>query len=347
MGGNDMSFKFTRRSVSMAAALGLALGAATSLAPARAQEKPIEMILTDELATSHWSTKIIDDYAKSIHERSGGRISPKVFHAGTLYKDQDAVAALGSGAVHMVWPVAVRLESIAPQTGVISLPFAVTDEMMLKPGAPEALGKFLSSYVEPKGIRVMGLARTADLFFLFRNDFIKSIGDMKGRKIRVTGGRVLQQLMREFGASPISMSAAEMAPAMVQGAIDGILTSSGGWEIVGLSAAPKATAVPGLSLVTYAVLVDDKWLKELPADLRNIVEDTTMELIRSNWPIAMKRDKETLEQMIKAGGEYREVSAEARETFRSAAMKANGEWTKRNAEVWAKFQETMKPFKDQ
>jgi len=333
--------------MSMAAALGLALSATASLAPVQAQEKPIEMILTDELATSHWSTRIIDDYAKLIQDRTGGRITPKVFHAGTLYKDQDAVAALGSGAVHMVWPVAVRLESIAPQTGVISLPFAVTDEMMLKPGAPEALGKFLSGYVEPKGIRVMGLARTADLFFLFRNDFVKGIADMKGKKIRVTGGRVLQQLMREFGASPISMSAAEMAPAMVQGAIDGILTSSGGWEIVGLSAAPKATAVPGLSLVTYAVLVDDKWLKALPADLRKIVEDTTMELIRSNWPVAMERDKETLEKMIKAGGEYREVAAEAREAFRSAAMKANGEWTKRNAEVWEKFQETMKPFKSQ
>lgn len=342
-----MSLKFMRFSLSIAAALGLALGGATSLAPVQAQENPIEMILTDELATSHWSTGIIDGYAKSIYERSGGRISPKVFHAGALYKDQDAVAALGSGTVHMVWPVAVRLESIAPQTGAISLPFAVTDETMLKPGAPEALGKFLSGYVEPKGIRVMGLARSADLFFLFRNDFVKSVADMKGKKIRVTGGRVLQQLMREFGASPISMSATEMAPAMVQGAIDGILTSSGGWEIVGLSVAPKATAVPGLSLVTYAVLVDDKWLKGLAADLRKIVEDTTIEMIRSNWPVAMQRDKETLEKMIKTGGEYREVSTEAREAFRSVAMKANGEWTKQNAEVWEKFQETMKPFKDQ
>ncbi|WP_188409486.1 TRAP transporter substrate-binding protein DctP [Agaricicola taiwanensis] len=337
-----MSLKLGGYALQVAAALGFVFGA--TLLPVQAQHKPIEMILTDELATSHWSTKIIDNYAKTIQERTGGRIVPKVFHAGTLYKDQDAVGALGSGAVHMVWPVAVRLETIARETGVISLPFAITDEMMMKPGAPEALGKFLSSYVEDKGIRVMGLARTADLFFLFRDDFVESIDDMEGKKIRVTGGRVLQQLMREFGASPISMSAAEMAPAMVQGAIDGIFTSSGGWEIVGLSAAPKATSVPGLSLVTYAVLVDDKWLKNLPEDLRKIVEDTTMELIQNNWPTAMEHDKETLQRLIKAGGEYREVSAEAREAFRAAAMEANAEWTEDNSEVWAKFQETIKPF---
>jgi C4-dicarboxylate-binding protein DctP len=142
----------------------MGLGLVTGGSHAHAQ--PIEMIMTDELATSHWSTKIIDDFAKKIQDRTKGRIVPKVFHAGTLYKDQDAVAALGSGSVHMVWPVAVRLETIAPQTGVISLPFAVTDEMMMQDGAPEAVGKFLSQYVEPRGIRVMGLARTADLFFL-------------------------------------------------------------------------------------------------------------------------------------------------------------------------------------
>jgi len=323
-----------------AAAAGLALGLSL---PAAAQA-PVEMIITDELATSHWSTKIIDDYAKAIQERTKGRITPKVFHAGSLYKDQDAVAALGSGSVHMVWPVAVRLETIAPQTGVISLPFAVTDEMMLKPGAPEAVGKFLSQYVEPRGIRVMGLARTADLFFLFRNQFVEDIGSLKGKKIRVTGGRVLQQLMREFGSSPVSMSAPEMAPAMLQGAIDGILTSAGGWEIVGLNAAPKASSVPGLNLVTYAVLVDDKWLKGLPEDLRKVVEDTTLDLIRTNWPVAMQKDKETLQSMIKQGGEYKEVAPAAREAFRKAAMKANDDYIKKNQETWDKFQAVVKPF---
>lgn len=97
-------------------ALALGIGSSLLLAGARATAEPIEMIMTDELATSHWSTKLIDEFAKTIEERSNGRIKVKVFHASTLYKDQDAVAALGSGSVHMVWPVAVRLEPIAPES---------------------------------------------------------------------------------------------------------------------------------------------------------------------------------------------------------------------------------------
>lgn len=331
-----------RKVMTWAVAVAMGLGLATAGAHAAG---PIEMIMTDELATSHWSTKIIDEYASKIRERTQGRIVPKVFHAGTLYKDQDAVAALGTGAVHMVWPVAVRLETIAPQTGVISLPFAITDEIMMHDGAPEAVGKFLSQYVEPRGIRVMGLARTADLFFLFRNEFITDMNGLRGKKVRVTGGRVLQQLMREFGTSPVSMAASEMAPAMIQGAIDGIFTSAGGWEIVGANVAPKASSVPGLSLVTYAVLVDNAWLKGLPNDLRQVVEDTTMEFIRTNWPVAMKLDRDTLEHMVKSGGEFREVSPESREAFRKAAQKANEEFIRRFPDVWAKFQEVTRPYR--
>lgn len=332
-----------RRLLTWAAAVGV--GGGLLMAGAQAAAQPIEMIMTDELATSHWSTKIIDQFAKTIEERSKGRITPKVFHAATLYKDQDAVAALGSGSVHMVWPVAVRLEPIAPQTGIVSLPFAITDEMMMQEGAPEAVGKFLSQYVEPKGIRVMGLARTADLFFLFRDQFITDMKDLHGKKVRVTGGRILQQLMRKFGTSPVSMAATEMATAMMQGAIDGIFTSAGGWEMVGTSAAPKASSVPGLSLVTYAVLVDNAWLKNLPDDLRQVVEGTTLEFVRTNWEVAMKLDKETLDNMVKAGGQFREVSPEAREAFRKAALKANEDFIRRHPDVWEKFQEVMRPFR--
>ncbi|MCB1401182.1 MAG: hypothetical protein KDJ82_15770, partial [Rhodobacteraceae bacterium] len=63
------------------------------------------MVITNELATTHWTTGVMEEFARRIEERTGGRVTPKVFHAGSLYNDQDAIAALGTGAVHMVWPV--------------------------------------------------------------------------------------------------------------------------------------------------------------------------------------------------------------------------------------------------
>jgi C4-dicarboxylate-binding protein DctP len=269
--------------------------------PSRAA-KPIEFVMTNQLASTHWAAKNMEKFAAEIEKRSGGRIKPRVFNSGTLFKDKEAVAALGSGAVQMVWPVSVQLESIAPEYGVINLPFSMRDDVMLKKGARKAVASMLSKYVLDKGIRVMGLMRTADLIFLFKNKAVTKPSDLKGEKVRVTGGRVLQELMREFGASPISMSASEMGTAMMQGAIDGIFTSAGGWKMVGVKTAGVATRVPGLSLLTYSVLVDNKWLNSLPDDLRSVIVDTTNEILATQWTKAIASDKKFMAKLIAGGG---------------------------------------------
>ncbi len=333
----------------------LARGAATALAlvgllaapPADAAEEPIEMILTTELATSHWTTTLMDEYAETLRERSGGRIDPKVFHAGTLYKDRDAVAALGTGAVHMVWPVSVQLESMAPEYGVINLPFAIDDELMLTEGAPEALSDLLSGFVADRGLRVMGLMRTADLIFLFPDRAVNRPADLEGAKVRLTGGTVLQQLMRELGASPISMPPTEMAAALMQGAIDAIFTSAGGWEMVGTDSAQVATWVPGLSLLTYTVVADAKWIDSLPDDLREIVETTTAELVADQWRSGIESDKATMQKMIDAGGELVTVDAEGIAAYRSHAEEASQLFIERHPEVWEAFQQTVGRFRDE
>lgn len=109
-----------RRTLLIRAAAAALMGLTGIAAPARAET--YEMVMTNEIATTHWTAQAMEHFAGQLKERSGGRIVPKIYHAGTLLKDKEAVAALGTGAVHMVWPVSVQLESLAPQYGVINLP---------------------------------------------------------------------------------------------------------------------------------------------------------------------------------------------------------------------------------
>lgn len=310
-----------------------------------AAQAPIEMIMTNEIASSHWTTTIMDRFAADIEKRSEGRIKPKVFHAGTLYNDQDAIASLGTGAVHMVWPVAVRLETVAPEAGVLTLPFALNDEMMLKDGAPLAVGKYLSNYLSPRGIQVVGVMRTADLFFLTRKNPIEKLGDLDRLKIRATGGRILLELLAGYRASAISMPAPEMGPAIAQGTIDGALTSAGGWEMVGADSAPYASLVPGLSLLTYAVLLDQDWVQSLPDDLGKIVVDVTTEYVSTTWQEAIDLDRKAQEHQISIGGKYSEVEGAARAEFIESASEVTAGWREKYPEAWASFEETMAPFK--
>ena len=62
---------------------------------------------------------------------------------------------------------------------------------------------------------------------IFTKDEIANLHDLEGFKIR-DGGPESKILLSSYGASPITMATADVAPALQQGVIDGVVTASGG-----------------------------------------------------------------------------------------------------------------------
>ena len=300
-----------------------ALAAATMISGAAAAE---DLVLPSEVAATHWKTEYMEQFATDVGEATDGEIGVKIFPAGQLYSDQAALGALGTGAVHMVWPVSVRLETIAPETGVINLPFAISDEMMQNECMKSGVTELLSAEMTDSGLRVLGLLRTADLYFIFSDRKVMSKEDLQGAKVRVTGGRVVQDTMRALGISPVSMAASEMSTALSQGAIDGVFTSPAGWsEMIGMTG-ENAFYVPGFSILTYAIVVDDNWFQNLPPEQRDAIQNSVDEISATQWNEAIEKDKGSLEKMTSQGAnlvtadeaeiaEWRELTSETAANF--------------------------------
>lgn len=327
------SFKARAR---LSALLGLALlpFAGTTIAA--------EMILPSEVAATHWKTKYMNEFAEEVKRRTNGGLVVKVFPAGQLYNDQDAMAALGTGSVHMVWPVAVRLETVDPRTGIINLPFSLSDELMLNRCFAGGLTQLMSSYVEPRKLQVLGFLRTSDLMFTFRNRDVKRLEDLKGTKIRVTGGRVFQDVMKSLDASPVSMAASEMSTALSQGAIDGVFTSPAGWaEMIGMTA-KYAWYVPGMSVATYAVVVDKTWLDGLPAAQRKAVVDVIDEIGKRQWNEAIEEDKKLIAKMTSQGAIFRTADKAEIQRWRDRAAPGNKAFAERYPDVAYKLADLEK-----
>lgn len=282
-----------------------------------------EMVLTSEIAVTHWKTRYMAEFAEDIKKRSGGALTGKLFPASQLYNDQDAVAALGTGAVHMVWPLAARLETIDPRAGIVTLPFTLADAQMQDRCFSRGMTDLLSGYLAPRGLRMLGLLRTADLLFVFKSKDVQKLEDMKGMKVRVTGGRVLLDMVKALDASAVSMPASEMGTALSQGAIDGVFTSPAGWsENIGISA-KYAWYVPGMSLGTYAVLVDGKWFDALPEAQRKAVVDAIDAIASRQWKEAIDADAQIVEKMKAQGAVFRTASADETRRWKDRAAVGN------------------------
>lgn len=263
-----------------------------------------DMVMTNEVATTHWKTQYMEQVADAIKKKTGGEINPIVFPSGQIYNDQDALAALGTGAVQMVWPVAVRLETIDPRTGVLSLPFTLKTEDMQKACYRQQVSDMLTSFVDKRNLKVLTLLRAADLIFLFGDKDIQSLKGMQSAKVRVIGGKVYLATMKATGASPISMPASEMSTALAQGTIDGVLSSAAGWADMLGTSAQYGYFVPGFELATYAVVVDKSWFDNLSDKDAQIVRHSVEDIADDQWTSTVEKDQKLIEKMESQGATY-------------------------------------------
>jgi C4-dicarboxylate-binding protein DctP len=323
-----------KRSVFRATVATIATAFVVAIAPAL---QAAELVLPSEVAATHWKTNYMNEFAETVKKRTNGALVVKVFPAGQLYNDQDAMAALGTGAVHMVWPVAVRLETIDPRTGIINLPFVLSDELMTNRCFSGDITKLMSSYVEPRKLQVLGFLRTADLMFVFKDRDVQKLEDLKGAKVRVTGGKVFLDTMRALNMSPVSMAASEMSTALSQGAIDGVFTSPAGWaEMIGITA-KYAWYVPGMSVATYAIIVDKAWLDGLPAAQKKAVTDTVDEIGLRQWNEAVEADKKLIQKMTAQGAIFRTASTAEIKRWKERAAPGNKSFTDKYPDVAQKL----------
>ncbi|MEI4487826.1 TRAP transporter substrate-binding protein DctP [Frigidibacter sp. MR17.14] len=301
-----------------------------------------ELVLPSEVAATHWKTTYQNEFAEMVKEKTGGEIDVKVFPAGQLYNEQDALAALGTGAVQMVWPVSVRIESIVPDTGVINLPFALSDKMMTDSCFSEGLTGVISDQLKPRGLKVLGMLRTADLFFIFRDKEITKMEDLKGTKVRVTGGKVFLDTMNRLGVSPVSMSASEMSTAMSQGAIDGVFSSPAGWaEMIGMTG-KYGWYVPGFSLSTYAVVVDGMWFDGLPADQQEAIQSSITEISAKEWVEAKAADEKLIKKMEEQGAKFHIADEAEIARWKALADESAASFNGEHKEIVAKVAELEK-----
>ena len=295
----------------------------------------VEIVITSEIPLTTNPSPYIVQFLEEIEARTSGAVTGKYFAASQLYNDRDALAALGTGAVHMVWPVASRLELFDKRTGVLSLPFGLTEAQMTNECFADGLAKEISGYLAPAGMSILGFLRTAELVFLMRDKDIQSVADLRRQKIRVVGGRVMLDAMRAVQASPISMAASEMSVALAQGAIDGAMTSPAGWVDVLGTSAKYGALFPGMSLATSPVVVDKAWFDGLDEGHRDAISEVLDSIIERQWQETVARDKELVEQMVAQGSQYRVVDPAEVERLREVFKQASAEYVSDNADAVA------------
>jgi TRAP-type C4-dicarboxylate transport system substrate-binding protein len=299
-----------------------------------------KVIMTHELPETFPKHKYMAKFKEIVEEKSDGRLEVVIHSGGQLFKDGEAVQALGTGSVHMVWPISGHLEALNEAYGIVSLPFGLNDETILNNSDfRNELTGMLSSYVEDRGIKVFGLMRSSEGIILSKDKEMNDLKDLSGMKIRTVSGHVAADMIASFEGTSVSMPATELATSLSQGVIDGVNTSPEGWKDIVGSAAKYGLVVPQLQIHTYSIAADKAWFDQLPADLQTIIEETLDEVIVTQWKESMEADKQIIDAVTSDWGEVHYVEENKVD-----------EWREVTEEVYTKFgerlPEVLKEFND-
>jgi len=219
---------------------------------------------------------------RMLYERSGGRLQleiiPRMFSSNDMFMAV-AKGKADMGDVPMPW-----LSGTYPLWNWGEIP-GIVDEDPVK-----GLAEELAVYNDPEVIRMYDetLAKFRLKFWfvtqwdpangIWSNKNITSVADLAGMKIRV-GGYLPTNGIKALGASPMTISGSELAPAMMAGTIDAVLTSLGYGYSIGLSKVSKYFTLTPLSPTWTAVtLMNRKTYDALPADLQQVLMTVGREL---------------------------------------------------------------------
>jgi TRAP-type C4-dicarboxylate transport system substrate-binding protein len=236
-------------------------------APTLAQE--IKLTLADQNSEMAWGpVHALKPWVAKVEEATKGRVKINVFYAQTLVKGPDIWNAVKTGVADMGWCFHGYWADMTPLSDVItlpSLPFKTAEK------GSEVLWKLYEKFpviqAEYKDVHVFQLWTSIPYILITTKKQVKTLEDIKGLKIRVTGGPPTDQ-MKALGAVPTPMPMPDTYLAMDKGVIDGM---GAPWEAIHgfrLYEVVKYYTMVPLSAVYFSMSMNKQKWESLPKDIQ-------------------------------------------------------------------------------
>lgn len=159
---------------------------------------------------------------KAVEEKTNGEVTIQYFPDSQLGGERELVEMAQIGAIDLTKVSAGLLESFSPMYGVFSLPylFEDQDDFYQVMDNQNIMTRVYDSTAKD-GFTGVGWYDSGARSFYMTAGPIKSIDDLKGKKIRVMQSQTSINTMKLLGASPIAMSQGEVYTSLQQGILDG------------------------------------------------------------------------------------------------------------------------------
>ncbi|KKM12735.1 hypothetical protein SY88_02415 [Clostridiales bacterium PH28_bin88] len=253
----------------------------------------------------------MEQWAKLVGEKTDGRVKVTVYPAATLGPANTAYDMVVNGVADIAWSFVGLYPGRFPMTDLVGMPMMGIDSAEM---GSKILWELYSStdYLKKEyaDVHVITLhTHTATPIGLNKKK-VATAADMKGLKLRSPGGGPML-LLKELGASPMTMAPGEIYQAMERGVVDGYTIDWQGVNAFKLTEVSKYVVDTNLYVGPFFVVMNKKVWDGLSPEDQKAIDSISGEYAATLLAKAFDSAKPVAEKALKDKGfELYELSGE-------------------------------------
>jgi tripartite ATP-independent transporter DctP family solute receptor len=238
---------------------------------------PIVMRLAETHPQDYPTTKGDYEFARLVKERTNGRIVVEVFHSKQLGEEAAVIEQVQLGAIDMTRVSISAVSSFVRDLDAFQLPYLYRDAAHMWKVLDGPIGQEILKKHEAFNFVGVGWFESGSRNFYTKKP-VKTVGDLKGMKIRVQQAPLMVGMVEALGAVATPLPYGEVYSALQTGVVDGAennwpsyLTTSH-FEVAKYWISDEHTRVPEITVASKKVF--DKVSKEDQAIILKAMKDT-------------------------------------------------------------------------
>lgn len=259
-----------------------------------------------------------------LKKHTGGRVDCSLHPAGEMVGAREIWTATSTGTIDGGVTLDIYQSGTHPEFCFDVGAIWSIDEFfkVMQNGALE----IMNQQTIPEGVRIVGYFPLMNYYAVsMKNQQVKQLEDLKGKKIRGMGGAA-NLFLEKANAGIVTLPMSEVAPALQTGVVDGIHTGMAGLYAMNLwDIAPYFTSGRCGNFGCF-ILLNESTYQEFPLDVKKGIEAAQKEL--ENWYVEWDANfwKEIKSDVEAKGIKWLDLSREESHRWRVLLTQASYSW---------------------
>ena len=253
------------------------------------------------------NTIALDKFAELLNQKSDGRMKLKMYHAGTLGSQPDAIEQVRLGGLEIANFSLGPLGPVVPEANVVSLPFIFKDPDHAFRVLDGKAGEMINEGMAKKGLISLAWYDGGARSFYNSKKPIETPADVVGMKVRVMNNDLYSGMISALGGNPSPMAFSEVYQSLKTGVVDGAENNWPSYESTGHYEVAKYYSLSQHLIIPETLCINADVYNSLSPEDQKILREAAQESAVLQRKLWKERSKASEEKVLAGGAVFNEI----------------------------------------